>query len=136
MAKYNPIRTTDPDLSRVQDRIRDTANATTARLDSLQGQVDANAKLTVTTTSTSSIASPDTHVTIANTTVGMVIQLPDASDVTSILYYKNTSASVVLTLKTISANGRQQTIDGNTFYAVPISSTARLVSDGSDFHLL
>lgn len=136
MAKYNPIRTSDPNLSRVQDRVSEMANATSARLNDLQGQVDANAKTNVGTANTSTTPPANQHVTIVNTTSGMVIQLPDATKVTSVLYYKNTSGSNALTLVTQTINGRQQTINGLAFFSVATSSTATLVSDGSDFHTL
>lgn len=136
MSKYNPIRTADPDLSRVQDRVSEMANATSARLNDLQTQVDTNSKTNVGTANTSASPPANQHVTIVNTTSGMVIQLPDATKVTSVLYYKNTSGSNALTLVTQSVNGRQQTINGLAFFSVATSSTATLVSDGSDFHTL
>jgi len=136
MSQFSPIRTNNPDLDRVQDRIRDTATATTAKLNDLQTQLTANAKLTVTSTSTSAISTPDTDVTIANATAGMTIQLPDATKISKLIRYKNTSASNTLTLLCVSVGGIQQQINGANTLTVAVSTSVAIVSDGSNFHTI
>lgn len=136
MSQYSPIRTADPDLTRVQDRIRDTAQATTGRLDDLQSQIDANSKLAVVTVSANAISDLATDVTIANTTAGMVIQLPDATKVTKQIKYKNTSSTNVLVLKCIVLKGTQQLINTLSFANVAALATATIVSDGLNYHTI
>src|SRR5882672_2078491 len=134
---FTPIRTDSPDLSRVQDLIRQSSAATNQAVSEVAKAVKVPTR-TVTVAGNYRILGTDQVVFVTQVpSSDGTVYLPDAillqGRTIQVKHVSDVSGTPNLFVKPIASGGRLQTIDGTGSALVALSTTLAVISDGSNW---